>query len=225
MAKVAVVLAGCGAKDGSEITEAISLMICLQQSGHEISLFAPDRKKAHIVNHLTQQESVNESRNILVEAGRIARGNVKPLSHVNVNDFDALTFPGGFGVAKNLCDFAFKGAEAKLEDDVKSILLPFLKAQKPVAALCIAPVLLALGARELNLKNLEITLGDGSAEEAVNVIKKWGCAHIPCYVWQAHVDIRHRVVTSPAYMHDDASTADIFESARSLVNGLNSLLP
>lgn len=222
--RIALVLAGCGAKDGAEITESVSLLIAFAQAGFETHVFAPNRPVAHVIEHRTFTEAQNETRNILTEAARIARGRISPISALRADDFDALAFAGGFGAAKNLCTFAFAGKDATLHADVKDALLPFLRAGKPVAALCIAPVLLALGARELGVRGARLTLGDGSGRDAVTAIQAWGASHVPTPVDQACVDETFRLVTAPAYMYDSATPADIFASATALTQGVRTLL-
>ena len=221
--RVALVLAGCGAKDGAEITESVSLMVALAQAGFSTSVFAPDRPTAHTINHFTGKEE-GTPRNILTEAARIARGKVSSLSHLKADDFDALVFAGGFGAAKNLCNFAFAGQDATLQNDVKTALIPFFKAHKPIAALCIGPVVVALGAREAGITGIHLTLGDGSAVDAVRAVELWGAVHVPTAVDAACVDKLHRIVTSPAYMYDHATPADIFASATALVKDLQEVL-
>jgi enhancing lycopene biosynthesis protein 2 len=222
--RVAVVLAGCGAKDGSEITEAVALLIALSQRGIAFDCFAPDRNTYHVVDHLSGKENAQESRNQLHEAARIARGKVHPLSQLLPQSYDAVALAGGFGAAKNLCNYAFAGADASLEADVKKALLPFLQQKKPMAALCIAPVILALLCREANIKGAQLTLGDGSAEAAVQALKSWGATHMPTRRDEACIDSVHQLVSAPAYMFDDATPADIFNSASALVTGLHSLM-
>jgi len=223
-ARVAVVLAGCGAKDGTEITEAVSLLIALSQKGLMFECFAPNRKTHHVVDHLNGRESAQEVRNQLHEAARIARGKVHPLSQLACDSFDAVVLAGGFGVAKNLCNFAFAGADAILEEDVKKALLPFLEKKKPLGALCIAPVVLALLCRESHIAGARLTLGDGSADAAVRAIESWGSQHSPTERTEACVDKTHRLVSAPAYMFDDATPADVFACATSLIAGVQSLL-
>jgi enhancing lycopene biosynthesis protein 2 len=161
---------------------------------------------------------------MLVEAARIARGKVEALEELRAKDFDALVFSGGFGVAKNLCNFAFVGSDASLKEDVKAVLQDFLNSKKPIGALCIAPILLALIARENGLKGATVTLGDGSAASAVQAVKAWGLEHTPCTVRQAVIDKKHRFVSSPAYMFESATAADVFASACALVKGIKQLL-
>ncbi len=222
--RVAVVLAGCGAKDGTEITEAVALLISLSRKGLAFECFAPDRSMHHVVNHVSGVESVNESRNQMEEAARIARGKIKPLASLQVHEFEALAIAGGFGVVKNLCNFAFAGREASLHSDVSQALLPFIKAEKPIGALCIAPMVLALLCREAHIQGAEFTLGSGSAHDAISALESWGSKHKATQPGQACIDSAHRFVTAPAYMFDDATPADIFSSAEALVNGLFSFV-
>lgn len=219
MKKVALILAGCGAKDGAEITESVALMIAFTQANYAVSIFAPDRNTFHVVNHLNDEVSQTEPRNMLVEAARIARGKISPISTLSANDFDVLCFAGGFGVAKNLCDFAFSGKEAILSEDVKRVLFDFIHAKKIVAALCISPMLLAIAAKELQLKDVQLTVGESSSD-AAKIIQTWGIQHIEKQVFEAYVDTKNKFVTAPAYMDDTASPADIFASATALVTAV-----
>jgi enhancing lycopene biosynthesis protein 2 len=222
--RVAVVLAGCGARDGSEITEAVSLLVALSQKGFHVDCFAPNRKMHHVVDHLSGREVVEESRHQLHEAARIARGRIHPLTEMKVQHFDAVVLAGGFGAAKNLCNYAFSGVDAHLEVDVKAALLPFLDAHKPLGALCIAPIVLALLCREAHFVGAQVTLGDGSAQEAVRAVESWGLRHVPVGRRDACIDRQFRMVTAPAYMFDDATPADVFACAVALVDGVQSLL-
>jgi enhancing lycopene biosynthesis protein 2 len=220
---VALVLAGCGAKDGSEITEAVSLLIALSQKGFQVQCFAPDRSTHDVINHFNGQP-LQSTRNQLEEAARIARGRIQPLSALKVENHSAVVVAGGFGVVKNLCNFAVAGREATLQADVRAALLPFMTAGKPCAALCIAPMVLALLCKEAGFKGAELTLGSGDARDAVAALEFWGARHVPTQPRQACVDTKYRLVTAPAYMYDDATPADIFASADALVKGLTNLL-
>ena len=222
--KVAILLAGCGAKDGAEITEAVSLMIAFSQQNYEVKIFAPNRPLYHVVNNLNHAVCPDESRSILIEAARIARGDIQPLDQLDPSQFDVLAFAGGFGVAKNFCDFAFKGKEAKLQNDIKDIMLKFIQSKKIIAALCIAPILLALAAKELKLEQAQITLGS-KENEASQIAQSWGINTIDKKVREACVDPIHKFVTAPAYMDDQATPADIFASAQALVQGIRSIIP
>ena len=140
--KIAVILSGCGVYDGAEIHESVITLLRLDQRGAQVQCFAPDIPQLHVVNHLTGEE-MPESRNVLVESARIARGEVKDIKQANAEEFDALIVPGGFGAAKNLSDFAVKGAECSVNPQVLALAEAFAVAGKPVGLICILPALAA----------------------------------------------------------------------------------
>ena len=143
MTTVAVVLAGCGVYDGAEINEAVLTLLALEQQGADYQCFAPDIEQMHVVNHLTGEVMAGEKRNVLVEAARIARGNIKPVTEARVDQFDALLVPGGFGAAKNLSDFAVKGAAMTVQPDFLKFAQAMHTAGKPIGLICIAPTMAA----------------------------------------------------------------------------------
>jgi enhancing lycopene biosynthesis protein 2 len=194
MAKVAVVLAGCGVYDGSEINEAVLTLLCLEQQGASYQCFAPDIEQMHVVNHLTGEPVPGESRNVLVEAARIARGNIKPLTELVATDFDALVVPGGFGAAKNLCDFAVAGSDMSVQQDFLSVAQSFHQAGKAIGLICIAPVMAAAICGE----GTRCTIGN-DAETAAAIVAMGG-EHLDCPVTEARVDAQRKMVTTPAYM-------------------------
>lgn len=193
MKKVAVVLSGSGVYDGAEINEAVLTLLHIAKQGASYKCFAPDREQMHTVNHLTG-EATDEKRNILVEAARIARGDIKPLSELSPADFDALVLPGGFGAAKNLCDFAVNGKDATIASDVKNTLASFSNAKKPIGYMCIAPALIP----HIHPKDTKLTIG--TDKETADAIEHVGGAHISCAVDDVVVDEKEKVVTTPAYM-------------------------
>lgn len=142
MKRFAVFIAGCGVYDGAEIHETVLTMLAIDRRNASYQLFAPDVAQAHVVNH-TDGSVMPDKRNVLIEAARIARGNIKPVAGFSVSDFDALIFPGGFGVAKNLCNYAFKGADCVTHPEVANAIRAMHRAGKPIGAMCIAPVLIA----------------------------------------------------------------------------------
>lgn len=194
MAKVAVVLSGCGVYDGAEINEAVLTLLSLEQQGASYQCFAPDREQMHVINHLTGEPVEGESRNILVEAARIARGNIKPLSEARSADFDALLVPGGFGAAKNLCDFAVAGAAMTVQADFLAVARDFHGAGKPIGLICIAPVMAAAICGE----GTRCTIGNDADTAAA--ITALGGEHLECPVTEARVDADRKMVTTPAYM-------------------------
>ncbi|NLJ07530.1 MAG: isoprenoid biosynthesis glyoxalase ElbB, partial [Sphingobacteriales bacterium] len=155
MKKIAIVLAGCGVYDGAEIHEAVMTMLAVKKAGAVYDIFAPDVEQAHVINHLNG-EVMNEKRNVLVEAARIARGKIQPLSSFSGKNYDAIIFPGGFGVAKNLCTFAFDGVDMKVNPDVEKVIKEMLELNKPIGALCISPVMLA----KIIGNGVELTIGN-----------------------------------------------------------------
>ena len=194
MAKVAVVLAGCGVYDGAEINEAVLTLLSLEQQGASYQCYAPDIEQMHVVNHLTGEPVAGETRNVLVEAARIARGNILDLASLDVGDFDALLVPGGFGAAKNLCNFAVAGAEMAVHADFLRIARSFHEAGKPIGLMCIAPVM----ATAICGTGSRCTIGNDA--ETAAAIEEMGGEHLACPVSEARVDKERKLVTTPAYM-------------------------
>jgi enhancing lycopene biosynthesis protein 2 len=194
MARVAVILSGCGVYDGAEVNEAVLVLLCLEQQGASYQCFAPDREQMHVVNHLTGEPVEGETRNVLVEAARIARGNIKSLAELDTTAFDALLVPGGFGAAKNFCDFAVAGAEMTVQGDFLGAAQSFHHAGKPIGLICIAPVMSAAICGE----GTRCTIGN--EPEVAAAIGAMGGQHLECPVTEARVDKDKKLVTTPAYM-------------------------
>jgi len=211
MKKFAIILAGCGVYDGAEIHEAVMTMYAVMKNGAEYQLFAPDIAQYHVVNHLTGAE-MPETRNVLVESARIARGKIKPLSGLNMRDYDAVILPGGFGVAKNLCSFAFKGENCEVHPEVTEVIREAVSLRKPIGALCISPVMLAKV-----LGSVEITIGDDKG--TASSVEKMGAKHIKTTHGQVVVDNKHKVFTTPCYMLD-ANILQIAEGADNIVKAM-----
>ncbi len=191
--QVAVILSGCGVFDGAEINEVVLTLLRLEQQGAQYQCFAPDMAQHHVVNHITGEE-MSETRNVLVEAARICRGAIKDVRELDVTAFDALILPGGFGVAKNLSDFAFKGADCSVQADVLAALKAFAAAGKPVGLECIAPALAAsvFGA------GVQCTIGNDADTAAA--LEASGAQHQACVVSDIVEDAQCKLVTTPAYM-------------------------
>jgi len=222
MTKAAVVLSGCGVFDGSEIHEAVSLLTHLSAAGCDIQCFAPD---VHFdeIDHLTG-EPTGEQRSVLREAARIARGRIKPLTECRASDFDAIFFPGGFGAAKNLCDFAERGADCAVEPQVERVVKEFHGAHKPIGMCCIAPVIAAkvLGA-SAGGPGCRLTMGKGS--DASKAAEQMGADHVESPVTQAVVDERQRFVTAPAYMEGQAKIHEVAQGIGEMVTHTLALVP
>jgi len=196
MARIGVCLSGCGVNDGAEIHESIITALTLDRAGAEIIYTAPDVKQTKVINHLTGDE-MNEIRNVLVESARIARGDITDLAQLTSDDMDALLFPGGFGAALNLCDFALKGADCHIHPEVKRIIQEMLAAQKPLGFICIAPALFARAVKNADM-TAKITIGNDQA--TADQIEKLGSQHEICSVDDCIVDEENKIVSTPAYM-------------------------
>ncbi len=213
MKKFAVVLAGCGHKDGAEINEAVCLLLAMDQHHCEYQCFAPDRPQSEVVNHLTGASEKNAERNILAEAARIARGNILPIEQFKVEDYDALFFPGGFGAAKNLCNYAFKGADMEVQPDVARAILEMHQAGKPIGAQCIAPVMLAK-----LIPGVYVTLGT-EGTPVTDEVRSWGANHVQTEHGDVCADNGNLVFTTPAFMLD-ATLKDVYDGAYNMVEAV-----
>ena len=215
MKNFAIVLSGCGVYDGAEIHEATLAMLAICQKGHSYQLFAPNISQFHVINHLTGEE-MPETRNVLVEAARIARGKISDLTIFDVAEYDVLLFAGGFGVVKNLCDFAVKGNDYKVIEDVRKMIAVMHNAGKPVGAMCVSPILIADV-----LYGAEITLGESCGASVA--AEKHGAQHHITTHGEITVDKKNKVATTPCYMLD-ANIAQIAEGADNLVSELVKLI-
>ena len=202
--KIALILSGSGVYDGTEIHEATMTMYAIVKQGGEYQTFAPDIKQHHVINHITGEE-MNETRNVLIESARIARGNIKNINELVINDFDAIMFPGGFGVAKNLSDFAFKGANCTVVTEIEEVIKEAVTAKKPIGALCISPAIIARV-----LEGVELTIGQD--EGTAKAIEAMGGRHKTTNHGDVIVDTKYKVATTPCYMLD-ATITDIADGA------------
>ncbi len=208
MKKFAVVLSGNGVYDGAEIHEATMTLYAIMKNGGEYEIFAPDIPQHHVINHITGEE-MKESRNVLIESARIARGNIKALGEFDAANFDAIIFPGGFGAAKNLSSLAFNGADCTVNEDVEKSVLAMVQAGKPIGALCISPAVMAKV-----LQGAQVTIGSdkGTAE----AIEKMGSTHTITTHGEVVVDEGFKLVTTPCYMLD-ATILNIADGADNVV--------
>ena len=191
--KVAVILSGCGVYDGAEIYESVITLLRLDQRGAQVQCFAPNIAQLHVINHLTGEE-MPESRNVLVESARIARGEVKDIREANAEDFDALIVPGGFGSAKNLSNFAVEGTGCTVQPDVLALTEAFAEAGKPVGLICISPALAA------KIYGPGVTCTIGNDADTAAALNKMGATHKDCAVSEIVEDKARKLVTTPAYM-------------------------
>jgi enhancing lycopene biosynthesis protein 2 len=216
--KIAVILCGSGFKDGSEIHESVFTLNAISKLGAEYQCFAQDAPQADTMDCLNGQP-LGGTRNQLVESARIARGSVRKLGDLNPGSYDALILPGGFGAAKNLCDYAFKGVNASVKPEVAQALDGFAKLEKPVGAICIAPMVLALHFKD---RKLNLTLGAKNAELEAQ-LGSLGHQHTPCKVTEICIDRENRVVTTPAYMHESPLIHEVDQGITKLVESVLSM--
>jgi len=218
MKKIGVLLSGCGFLDGSEIHEAVLTLLALDRAGAEAFCLAPDIMQHDVINHCTAQKMKNESRNILVESARIARGAITNLADINTLSLDALILPGGYGASKNLSNYEFKAADCDVNADVAMALQSFYKSGKPLGFLCIAPT---IAAKVLGREHIELTIGN-DPETAAN-IEAMGSRHIDCPVWNTVVSSKGKIVSTPAYMLG-ATIGEVAKGIDKLVSDLLTLL-
>lgn len=213
--RVAVVLSGCGFLDGSEIYEAVCTLLALNQQGANVQCFAPDKEQMDVVDHVEKKPCQGASRNVLKEAARLARGDIKPLKEARVSDFDAVVFPGGFGAAKNLCNYATKGVDCDVDPQVRGLIEGAYEAKKPICAICIAPVLLAkvLGNKGKDVGPVLTLGGEGDASKHAEAM---GAKHKAATSEQVVVDEANRLVTTPAYMAAKG-IAEVYDGIRKAV--------
>ncbi len=194
MKKIAVILGGCGVYDGSEVHEAVLTMLAIEQQGANYCCFAPNIDQHHVINHHSSEVVDNERRNVLVESARINRGDVEDLGELRVKDFDALIVPGGFGVAKNLSNFALDDKNYRVHEQVVAVGKAFADAEKPAGYMCISPALVPL----IYPKGVQGTIGVDN--DVAKLISAKGLVHIECNVDDIVVDRAYKLVTTPAYM-------------------------
>lgn len=210
--KVGVVLAGSGVYDGSEIHEAVLTLLALDEAGAQTVIMAPDVEQMHVIDHVKGDVAEGEKRNVLTEAARIARGEIRNIADVTEGELDALVFPGGYGAAKNLCTFATEGTNCSVNSDVERLVKAMHAAGKPLGFICIAPT---LGAKILGEHHPTLTIGNdkGTAE----AIESMGGKHVEKPVDEIVVDEKNKIVSTPAYMLGP-SIAFVAKGIRKCVN-------
>ncbi len=214
--KVAIILSGCGVYDGAEIHESVLTSLALARAGAQIEYLAPDMPQARVVNHLDGSVMAGEQRNVLIEAARIARGNIKNIAQANAQDYQAIFFPGGFGAATNLSNFASQGAACTVQADVLKFAQDAAQHRIPACYICIAPALIPI----IYGAGTQLTIGN-DADTAAQ-IQTMGGQHLTCPVQECVVDQTHKVVSTPAYMlaENIAQAAEGIEQAVRATLGL-----
>lgn len=221
--KIAILLSGCGVYDGSEIQEAVFTMLAIEEAGAEYICIGIDKNQHHVINHLTGEE-MKESRNMLVESARIARGKIVKLQNVEIRDFDALVIPGGFGNAKNLSSWAFDGATGKILDEVKLLIVNCINAGKPIASLCVSPILIAKALEGSKLKPI-LTMGSSQGDSPYSIsefhsgLQSLGAKTSEKKLGEIKVDSILKIVSAPCYMMD-ATISEIRKNIQVAIQAL-----
>lgn len=225
--KIGVILSGCGVYDGTEIQEAVFTLLAIDENGADSVCFAPDIEQHHVVNHLNGEE-MKETRNVLVEAARIARGDIKSLNECNVDDLDGLVIPGGFGAAKNLTKWAFNGPDGEIDPQVKRVINEFVLAGKPVAGLCMGPTVIAKALDESKIKTT-LTVGTTTEKSPYDIkavsegMEKAGATAVMKSVREVSIDSENKIVSAPCYMME-ASISEIRKNIKDAVDSLIKLI-
>lgn len=223
--RVGVLLSGAGVYDGSELHESVLTLLALDRLGVTKVCVAPDKNQHHVINHITGEE-MPEARNVLIESARIARGNIKSLSDVDPDSLDALVIPGGFGTAKNHTNWAFQGAEGTIDPQVKEFIVAFVKNEKPIAALCMAPTTLAKALEDVEMSaHPKLTVGTTAQNSPYDIqeisdgMKKLGAEPVMCRKKDFVVDDLNNIITSPCYMMD-TSISEVYEGIQKTIDKL-----
>jgi enhancing lycopene biosynthesis protein 2 len=214
--KIAVILSGCGHQDGAEIHEATLTLWAIHKNGADYQCYAPDVNQHHVLNHRTGEEMA-EQRNVLIESARIARGDILDLAEFTPDSADALVIPGGFGAAKNLSSYAFDGADCTVNPGVEKAIKAMAAANKPIGALCIAPVILA------RVLGNQVNLTIGQDENTAANIQKMGAAHTATWQGEITIDRDKKVITTPCYMLD-SRVDQIGQGADNLIKAVLELM-
>ncbi|RZB12849.1 isoprenoid biosynthesis protein ElbB [Ehrlichia minasensis] len=213
----AVILSGCGHMDGSEIREAVLVMLELDRNNVSFKCFAPNKNQKQVIDH-KKKESVEEVRNILVESARIARGSIYDIEQINVEEFDMLVIPGGYGVAKNFSNLFDEDKQGEsILPEFKNAVYKFYNAKKPIGAVCISPAVLVEILKDV--AKIKVTIG----EDSNNLIDKLGGIHVDCPTIKSVKDDVNKIFSCSAYMRND-SLYNIYLGIQDMISSMvNSL--
>jgi enhancing lycopene biosynthesis protein 2 len=224
---IGVLLSGCGVYDGAEIQESVLTLLAIEEIGAKALCISVDAPQHHVVNHLTGEEMA-ESRNMMVEAARIARGTVKNINDVDPIDIDGLVIPGGFGSAKNFTKWAFDGPDGAILPQVKLLLVNLVNVGKPIAPLCVSPVVLAKALEGSNYSP-SMTIGTDfeptpyDIDGFISGLEKVGTSAEKKTIREIQIDRKNNIITAPCYMQE-ASILDVRKNIRSAVEALRDLV-
>lgn len=225
--KIGVLLSGCGVYDGAEIHESVLTLLAIEEIGATAVCISVNEPQHHVINHMTGEE-MNESRNILVESARIARGDIHDINDISPAIIDALVIPGGFGSAKNFTNWAFNGSDGEILPEVKLLIVNMINVGNPVAALCVSPVVIA---KALEGSGIHPTLTIGTDKESSpysikdfsDGLEKTGMKTEMKTIHEILVDHENKIVTAPCYMMD-ATILEIRNNVKSAIEALRDLI-
>lgn len=224
--KIGLLLSGCGVYDGAEIQEAILSLLAIEEAGHEAVCIAVNKNQYHVINHLNGEE-MPETRNMMVEAARIARGNIHEISTITPSEIDALVIPGGFGSAKNFTSWAFDGPEATILPEVKLLLVNLFNIGKPIVALCVSPVVVAKAFEDSGV-NINLTIGTNQEKSPYDIssfnqgLNKIGAHTEMKNIQEILIDQKNKIITAPCYMME-ASILEIRNNIKQAIEAINDL--
>ncbi len=222
--KIGILLSGCGVYDGAEIQEAVLSMLAIEELGAEYICIGINANQHHVINHLSGEE-MPEERNMMIEAARISRGEIVDIKSIQPVDIDALVIPGGFGSAKNLTKWAFNGADGAIMPEVKLLLVNLINVGKPIAALCVSPILLAKALENSSIKST-LTVGTTFEKSPYDIqsfsteIEKTGAIHTLKTVREIEIDIENKIISAPCYMMN----ASILEVKKNITSAIQALI-
>jgi enhancing lycopene biosynthesis protein 2 len=221
--KIGVLLSGCGVYDGAEIHESVLTLLAIEEMGGEAVCIGINRPQHHVIDH-TSGEEMDESRIMLKEAARIARGAIKDIKDVAPADIDALVIPGGFGSAKNLTTWAFAGPDGEILPEVKLLIVNLVNIGKPIAALCVSPVVVAK-ALEGSTIHANMTIGSNTAPSPYDIdgfvggLEATGATTAMKTKSEINIDTTNKIVTAPCYMMD----TDLVTLRKNISDSINAL--
>lgn len=204
MKNIAVILSGCGVYDGSEIHESVFTLFSIDVLKGKYQCFAPNILQHHVLNHVNGEE-MNENRNVMIEAARIARGNIMDVSIYDPENFDALVIPGGFGAAKNLTKWAFQGPDGEINENIKDAILQTIKANKPIVGLCMGPTVIAKALEGTGI-SAKLTVGSSTEKSPYDIaaisggMEKIGAQAEMKSIREFSYDVENKIITAPCYM-------------------------
>ena len=224
MIKFAMILSGCGGMDGSEVHEAVSLMIAVKQLGCKYTCFALNEPQKYVINvnhDIGTQQQTSETRNMLLEAGRLNHGLIHDLKKLNVSQFDGLVLPGGYGTGTSLSNFiecdgqtCKKNIDYIVKDEIKDVIQEFNKQKKPIFAGCMAPIL-------VNGSLTGVTIMTDIGLYTKEIIEKHKNSYKVCNAGEVCVDFENKIVTVPFYMTPKVEIDTIFDES---IKGISELI-